>query len=267
MSSLQTEEALSQAQVIVWSCVFTWEAAFITLGSLFTIVIFAFIKKIRVKKSLYLVINMAFADLALGSVCLPLSTFIVNTRHQLTIERSPFFLKVIIVSFCPSLVYYRCFDICWEILRHLLAAEAPNTFYASIQACYFHGVVIGYPWFYFYIFSTKILKYRGLVFFTVFVRLVYCSDYLRPEHRYLEKISTKNCSSFAQQSFAKPALNKGFDVCFCYGFKFLAAYSRLQLGRLFWVQNVWQHFPCNFFYVFFQLVYQSCRIRITNSQV
>ena len=67
-SPLQTEEALSKAQVIAWSCTLTWEAAFITLGNLLTIVIFAFFKKIRVKKSLYLVINMAFADLALGSV-------------------------------------------------------------------------------------------------------------------------------------------------------------------------------------------------------
>ena len=92
-SPLQTEEALSKAQVIDWSCTLTWEAAFITLGNFLTIAIFAFIKKIRVKKSLYLVLNMAFADLALGSVCLPLSIFIIETHHQLTIERSPFFSR------------------------------------------------------------------------------------------------------------------------------------------------------------------------------
>ena len=39
--------------------------------------------------------------------------------------------------FRAGLFYFCCFDICWEILRHLLAAEAPNTYYASIQACYF----------------------------------------------------------------------------------------------------------------------------------
>ena len=32
------EEVLSNAQVITWSCVLTWEAAFITLGNLFTII-------------------------------------------------------------------------------------------------------------------------------------------------------------------------------------------------------------------------------------
>ena len=39
VSPLQTEEALSKAQVIDWSCTLTWEAAFITLGNLLTIVI------------------------------------------------------------------------------------------------------------------------------------------------------------------------------------------------------------------------------------
>ena len=131
VSPLQTEEALSQAQVIAWSCALTCEAAFITLGNVLTIAIFAFIKKIRVKKSLYLVINMAFADLALGSVCLPISVFIIVTRHQLTIERSPFFLKIIIVVFAQ--VSYitaalisaeRFYAIYWPLKHRTLSARA-----------------------------------------------------------------------------------------------------------------------------------------------
>ena len=131
VSPLQTEEALSQAQVIAWSCALTCEAAFISLGNLLTIAIFAFIKKIRVKKSLYLVINMAFADLALGSVCLPISVFIIVTRHQLTIERSPFFLKIIIVVFAQ--VSYitaalisaeRFYAIYWPLKHRTLSARA-----------------------------------------------------------------------------------------------------------------------------------------------
>ena len=129
-SPLQTEEALSQAQVIAWSCTLTWEAAFITLGNLLTIVIFAFFKKIRVKKSLYLVINMAFADLALGSVCLPLSIFIIETHHQLTIERSPFFLKIIIVVFAQVsfitaalISAERFYAIYWPLKHRTLSAR------------------------------------------------------------------------------------------------------------------------------------------------
>ena len=130
-SPLQTEEALSQAQVIAWSCALTWEAAFITLGNLLTIVIFAFIKKIRVKKSLYLVVNMAFADLALGSVCLPLSISIIETHHQLTIEKSPFFLKIIIVVFAQVsfitaalISAERFYAIYWPLKHRTLSARA-----------------------------------------------------------------------------------------------------------------------------------------------
>ena len=97
-----TEEVLSNAQVITWSCVLTWEAAFITLGNLFTIITFTFIKKLRAKKSLYLVINMAFADLLLGSVCLPISIFTLVTYQQLSQERFPVFLKMIIVVFAQA---------------------------------------------------------------------------------------------------------------------------------------------------------------------
>ena len=260
------EEVLSNAQVITWSCVLTWEASFITLGNLFTIITFTFIKKLRPKKSLYLVINMAFADLLLGSVSTYIYFYPCNLRTVIAGKISRFSQNDY-CCFRAGLFYFCCFDIFWEILRHLLAAEAPNTFCASVQACYFGAVDFEYPWFYFYSFSPSLCKRSGFIFWTMFVRLVYCSDHLRPEHRYLEKISTKNCSTFAKQSLAKPALNKGIDVCFCYGFEFLAAFSRLQLGRLFWIQNVWQHFPCIFFYVFFQLLYQSCRIRITNSRV
>ena len=130
-SPLQTEGALSKAQVIAWSCALTWEAAFITLGNLLAIVIFAFFKKIRVKKSLYLVINMAFADLALGSVCLPLSIFIIETHHQLTIERSPFFLKIIIVVFAQVsfitaalISAERFYAIYWPLKHRTLSARA-----------------------------------------------------------------------------------------------------------------------------------------------
>ena len=130
-SPLQTEGALSKAQVIAWSCALTWEAAFITLGNLLAIVIFAFFRKIRVKKSLYLVINMAFADLALGSVCLPLSIFIIETHHQLTIERSPFFLKIIIVVFAQVsfitaalISAERFYAIYWPLKHRTLSARA-----------------------------------------------------------------------------------------------------------------------------------------------
>ena len=74
---------------------------------------------------------MAFADLALGSVCLPLSIFIIETHHQLTIERSPFFLKIIIVvfaqvSFITAVLISaeRFYAIYWPLKHRTLSARA-----------------------------------------------------------------------------------------------------------------------------------------------
>ena len=126
-----TEEVLSNAQVITWCCVLTWEAAFITLGNLFTIITFTFIKKLRAKKSLYLVINMAFADLLLGSVCLPISIFTLVTYQQLSQERSPVFLKMIIVVFAQAsfisaalISAERFYAIYWPLKQRTLSTRA-----------------------------------------------------------------------------------------------------------------------------------------------
>ena len=122
------EEVLSNAQVITWSCVLTWEAAFITLGNLFTIITFTFIKKLRPKKSLYLVINMVFADLLL---CLPISIFTIVTYEQLSQESSPVFLKMIIVVFAQAsfisaalISAERFYAIYWPLKHRTLSARA-----------------------------------------------------------------------------------------------------------------------------------------------
>ena len=66
----------SKAEGIVWCSVFALASIFIVVGNLLTIVLFAVNKKLR-KKSLFLVINMAFADLLLGAVSMPLHIYIV----------------------------------------------------------------------------------------------------------------------------------------------------------------------------------------------
>ena len=61
----------SKAEGIVWCSVFALASVFIVVGNLLTIVLFAVDKRLR-KKSLFLVISMAFADLLLGAVSMPL---------------------------------------------------------------------------------------------------------------------------------------------------------------------------------------------------
>ena len=64
--------SFSSVQVIAWSCTLATEAVVIVVGNLLIIILFARLnKKLRSKKSLYLVLNMAFADLFLGGISLP----------------------------------------------------------------------------------------------------------------------------------------------------------------------------------------------------
>ena len=81
-SSSSTEDLPSKAEGIAWCSAFTLEAVLIVVGNLLTIVLFVVNKKLR-KKSLFLVINMAFADLMLGALSLPLYIYFVGADYLL----------------------------------------------------------------------------------------------------------------------------------------------------------------------------------------
>ena len=62
---------------------FMFESGLIVMGNVLTLIIFAREKKLR-KKSLFLVMNMALADVMLGAVALPLYVYlIVGPDYQL----------------------------------------------------------------------------------------------------------------------------------------------------------------------------------------
>ena len=77
-----TEEVPSKQEGIAICSVFVLEAVLIVVGNLLTIVLFAMNKDLR-KKSLYLVINMAFADLVLGALFLPARIYLVGDEYYL----------------------------------------------------------------------------------------------------------------------------------------------------------------------------------------
>ena len=84
------------AQIIAWSFAFSAQAVAVVMGNILAIALFAFNKKLRKKKSLYLVMNMASADLMLGVIYLPSFIFsLVNPENQSSYERS-FFRKIIL---------------------------------------------------------------------------------------------------------------------------------------------------------------------------
>ena len=85
---------LSKAEGIVFCSVFILISVFIVAGNLFTIVLFALNKSLR-KKSLFLVINMAIADLMLGALSLPGYIFIfIGYYYKLWPEASTEFIIV-----------------------------------------------------------------------------------------------------------------------------------------------------------------------------
>ena len=183
--------SFSSVQVIAWSCALATEAVVIVVGNVLTIVLFALNKKLRSKKSLYLVLNMAFADLFLGGISLPTYVYSLALGQVKFDEQTPTLFTII--------------------------------FFASIQVRYFVGVDIKYPWFSFYSFSPAILKPDGSEFFPVFILLVCISNHQRPQFWCLEKDSATNCSSSPKQSLAKTTLNEDFVISISHHHGFLAS--------------------------------------------
>ena len=90
--------SFTSVQVIAWSCALATEAVVIVVGNLLTITLFALNKKLRSKKSLYLVLNMAFADLFLGGVCLPMYVYFLahgQVKFSMVRLNSPTFFTII----------------------------------------------------------------------------------------------------------------------------------------------------------------------------
>ena len=66
----------SKAQGTAVVTAFMFESAIIVMGNMLVIILFAREKKLR-KKSLFLVMNMALADVLLGAVSLPLFVYLL----------------------------------------------------------------------------------------------------------------------------------------------------------------------------------------------
>jgi len=83
----------SMAEGIALCTAFILIFVFIAVGNLLTIVLFAVNRSFR-KRSLFLVINMAFADLMLGVLSLPFYIYIVGSRFELWKDGFPMSLSI-----------------------------------------------------------------------------------------------------------------------------------------------------------------------------
>ena len=119
-TSLLLTAAFSRTDGVVWCSAFAVVSFFIISGNLLAITVFALNKKLR-RKSFFLVINMAFADLMLGALSLPLFIYQLGGDFKLWTLEWNFFLGM----------FYRVVDtVCAQSSIITAAFIAGERFYA-----------------------------------------------------------------------------------------------------------------------------------------
>ncbi len=170
-----TKIVLSKAEGIAWCSAFVLTSIFIVVGNLLTTVFFALYKKLR-KTSLFLVINMAFADLMLGSLSLPIYIYDVGSYFQLwtgELSRSLriFYTVVDTIFFNASLISAalisgeRLFAIYWPLIHRTLSLRTYRfvIFTVWTLALFVAAVVTVLQ----YLTSVKITMYASIPFATI----------------------------------------------------------------------------------------------------
>ena len=109
-ASAFTRSFPSKAEGIALCSAFILSSVLIIAGNLLTLVLFAVTKPLR-RKSLFLVMNMAFADLLLGALSAPLYIYHVGGSYQLWTAKYGF-----------SVIVFRCIDNIFMFGSYLSAA-------------------------------------------------------------------------------------------------------------------------------------------------
>ena len=127
----------SKVEGIAWCIAFTLEALLIVLGNFLTLVLFAVNKRLR-KRSLFLVINMAFADLLSGAVSLPILIYTIGAGFMLWKARldATFYayqrfgqmvvLQVSLIS-AALITCERLYAVYWPLKHRILSMRAYHT--------------------------------------------------------------------------------------------------------------------------------------------
>ena len=138
----------SRVEGITVSVFFLLEAVLINAGNFLTISLFAKEKKLR-KKSLLLIVNMAFADLISGAVCLPLYVYLSTGPMYLgcIIQNVEYRLGCYWYHLRVGIINLSCLYSLWTVLRHFSAAETPNSITQSVLHCNCYHLDAGYACF------------------------------------------------------------------------------------------------------------------------
>ena len=143
----------SKAEGIALCSAFILECVFIIVGNLFVIILFAANKGLR-KKSLLLVINMAFADLMLGTLTLPIYIYTIGIVYKLWSGGYPSSLSVFYTSFdtlfsqaslisAAFISVERFYAIYWPFKHRTLSMRAYRIVFSVVWTL---ALLIAAPW-------------------------------------------------------------------------------------------------------------------------
>ena len=141
----------SKVEGITFCIAFGLETILIVVGNLLTVALFAVDKKLQ-KKSLLLVINMAFADLLFGAVFLPLDVYFLAGHYQLWKARlnTPLYIFHRIVQVILSQVTVisaaliaceRFYALYWPLKHRTLSAQV---YHIVMFMTWTLGVLVGF---------------------------------------------------------------------------------------------------------------------------
>ena len=165
-SSSPAEDLLPKVEGIALCSAFALEAVFIVVGNLLAIALFAVNNNLW-KKSLFLVINMAFADLMLGTVVLPLYIYHLGDHYWMwtsslytSLYTSLLVIQIIFLQvslFSATLISVeRFYAIYWPLKHRTLSKRA-------------YRVVIFMAWVLSVVVSTVylVLPYKDVIYFVL----------------------------------------------------------------------------------------------------
>lgn len=215
--SWSTTNAPSLVTGIIFCSAFLLEAVLIAIGNLLTIVLFAINRNFR-KKSLLLVVNMACADLMLGTVTLPMNTYLVGGELKLWFYKrdttSKIFYRVLDDVFMQASILSaalisaeRFYAIRWPLKHRVLSTRV---YHIAISITWAAALLVS-AILSLLSFSVSLIKsiftFLAAIHFGPNVRHVWL------QFKHLEKVSTwPHLRDAKQQSFTKSTLGKDLVI-------------------------------------------------------
>lgn len=174
--------SFSQTDGVIWCTALVLVSLFVVIGNVLSLGIFALNKKLR-KKSFLLVINMAFADLMLGALALPLYIYHVGKDFKLWTADGDDSLEMlyrVVDTVCAQasiitatfIAVERFFATGWPLKHRLLARR--RTYYFSIAVVWFSSAAISTTVIHFSLISFSICIYIWVSYACTLTLVIAC---------------------------------------------------------------------------------------------